>query len=472
MFATSTRAFSSSKAASAAAKAVAMTSPYPGVAATGVAAAKIGAPEVTKLANGVTVVSVETSGPGLTVAAYTGAGSRFEDAHTAGASHFLRRLAWNSGTTGASGFRLTRTSELDGAQIHASSSREHFAVTVDTHTEGLGKALAAVANVVAGPAFQPWEVNDAAPFVELDLLEAQADPTNLVVEQAHRLAYRTGLGQPVLATENQIHHLNQSTIRSFVERHATPSRTTIVAVGAKHADVVALAQTTLGSWSAVAGSAAAVQSSPSVYRGNAEHRAEVTGASLTYAALVHQGASATNAGEFYAQAVARQILGTGPNVKYGGSAGRLHQAISKAGLKSPAAASAISASYSDAGLFGVYVVSAPGAAFGAISAAARELKRLSSEPVSAAELTRAKALAKAAFADAVESRHGLVEDLGRQSLAFGGKVVPLSQVLAGVDAVDAESASKFFKTALKTAPAYAVAGDISTAPWLDELTKA
>lgn len=46
-------------------------------------------------------------------------------------------------------------------------------------------------SVICYPQFKAWEVEDTKEFLPLDLAQAQASPTTLVLEGVHQLAFRS-----------------------------------------------------------------------------------------------------------------------------------------------------------------------------------------------------------------------------------------------------------------------------------------
>lgn len=108
---------------------------------------------------------------------------------------------------------------------------------------------------------------------------------------------------------------------------------------------------------------------PSRYYGGEIRKERAT--HLTSVAVAVEGVSLKSEKDALACAVLQRASGTGPYVKWGQSAGSLHKHMSNTASSDPFALSTFNASYSDSGLFGFILCSAPNVA-GSVSRATRQ----------------------------------------------------------------------------------------------------
>jgi predicted Zn-dependent peptidase len=87
--------------------------------------------QVTKLANGLTVVSQDCHGAVASLGLHVLAGSRFEGP-ARGTAHFLEHAAFKLGSTSRSGLKLQLDAESMGGSLSASAGREEVRVSTPT----------------------------------------------------------------------------------------------------------------------------------------------------------------------------------------------------------------------------------------------------------------------------------------------------------------------------------------------------
>ena len=79
--------------------------------------------QVSRLSNGVRVISETRASVGCSMAIFLNTGSRFETHETHGATHFLQHLAYKA-TEDKSHFMMTRMIEKLGGHVAAGASRD------------------------------------------------------------------------------------------------------------------------------------------------------------------------------------------------------------------------------------------------------------------------------------------------------------------------------------------------------------
>jgi predicted Zn-dependent peptidase len=110
-----------------------------------------------------------------------------------GASHLLEYMAFKT-TKHRTHLRLVRESEVMGANVLASASREQMAYNIDTSKVTIPEALELLADAVINPKFQGWEVAEQVKKMEQDIKGLKDNPQTTLLEASNRVggehAYR------------------------------------------------------------------------------------------------------------------------------------------------------------------------------------------------------------------------------------------------------------------------------------------
>ncbi|KTG35959.1 hypothetical protein cypCar_00025494, partial [Cyprinus carpio] len=362
--------------------------------------------QVSKLPSGLLVASLENYSPVSKIGLFVKAGSRFETAENLGVTHILR-LASNLTTKGASAFRICQGLEAAGASL----------------SDGVIEYLI---NVTTAPDFRPWELSDLQPRVRIDKAVADQSPQIGVLEKLHEAAYKNALSNSLYCPDHMLGKISVDHLQQFFANNYTSARMALVGLGVSHA---ALKQVGEQFFSTRAGAGAA--GAKAVYRGG-ELRVQ-SGGGLVHALLACEGAAAGSA-EANAFSVLQRLLGAGPHIKRGSNiTSKLSQGIAKATAQ-PFDATAFSATYSDSGLFGVYVISQADSAREVINAAMAQVTAVAEGRLTADDLTRAKTQLKTDYLMSLESSEALLEELGVQVLSSGAYSSPQS-VIQNIDSV-------------------------------------
>ncbi|XP_062999101.1 cytochrome b-c1 complex subunit 2, mitochondrial [Elgaria multicarinata webbii] len=415
--------------------------------------------EITKLPNGLAIVSLENYSPVSRIGVFIKAGSRYETTANLGTSHLLR-LASNLTTKGTSAYRITRGVEAVGGSLSVTSTRENTIYSVECPRDYIDTVLEYLINVTTAPEFRTWEVSAANPRLSLDKAIAYQNPQVGLLENLHAAAYRNALANSLYCPDYRVGKITSEQLQHFVQSNFTSARMALVGLGVSHSDLKQVGEQFLNIRSG-AGSAG----EKAKYRGG-EIR-EQNGQSLVHAAVVAEGAAGGSA-EANAFSVLQHVLAAGPLVKRGSRVtSKLIQGVAKA-TPLPFDAAAFNANYSDSGLFGVYTISQASDAGEVIKAALNQVKAVSQGGLTDAELTRAKNQLKAAFLMSVESSEGFLDEIGSQALASGACTSPAAVVekIDSVAAADVVNAAKKFVSGKKS---MAASGDLTNVPFVDEL---
>jgi processing peptidase subunit alpha len=186
--------------------------------------------KVTTLANGLKVASLTSSDIGVSLGLFVGVGARNETRSNAGASHFLKYAAFHSSTEKA-GYQVVRELEASGATFTATAGREHLAFTSELPPNQVENVVPIISGLLS-PKLAYHEVQAQVESVKEDADRLNNDSISSLFELVHRQAYRNkGLGQSVVANEDNIHHINQQALAKFVDANYTFDKSVFVAVG-------------------------------------------------------------------------------------------------------------------------------------------------------------------------------------------------------------------------------------------------
>nr|XP_045616737.1 cytochrome b-c1 complex subunit 2, mitochondrial-like [Procambarus clarkii] len=409
-------------------------------------------PKVTTLPSGTVVASLENNAPVSHVALLVKAGSRYESGINQGASHMLRACA-GLATKNMTAFFITRNIQQIGGALTAESGREHVLYGVDVIRDNLDAGLQILGEVGTQSVFKPWELKDTIKRIKVDL--SIRDPTTIALDLLHSAAFRnTGLGNSLFLLPHRVGKLGTDVLSSYLASTHLANRMAVVGLGVDHDALVSYASSLgLPKGEDVAGSAA---------YGGGEIRQE-TGAAVTVVAVAGEGAS-IGSSDAASLAVAQYILGVGPGTKYGSNAGSvLSKAVAASG--GIGMASAININYSDAGLFGYFVIADPSSVDKVVGTVHDTLKKLK---VSDAQVAAGKNRVKAALLMASESGGESIEDMGLQALLTGQFISPIAAA-AAIDGVTSTSVQAALGKVLAGKLSMSAVGSIGKVPYVDQL---
>ncbi|XP_056310277.1 cytochrome b-c1 complex subunit 2, mitochondrial [Danio aesculapii] len=415
--------------------------------------------QVSKLPSGLVVASLENYSPVSKIGVFVKAGSRYETAENLGVTHMLR-LAANMTTKGASAFKICRSLEALGASLSVTSSREHMVYSLDFLRDDFDGVIEYLVDVTTAPDFRPWELADLSPRVKIDKALADQSPQIGVLEKLHEAAYKNALSNSLYCPDIMLGKISVDHLQQFFENNYTSARMALVGLGVSHAALKAVGEQFFS-----AHKGAGAPGAKAVYRGG-ELRVQGTG-SLVHALLACEGA-VTGSAEANAFSVLQRILGAGPHVKRGSNiSSKLSQGIAKATAQ-PFDATAFSTTYSDSGLFGLYIISQADSTREVISSAVAQVTAVAEGKLTTDDLTRAKNQLKADYLMSLESSEVLLEELGVQLLNSGVYSSPQT-VTQNIDSVTSSDVLKAARRFVEGHKSMSSCGHLENTPFLDEL---
>ncbi len=409
---------------------------------------------LTRLPSGLTVVTermdrVET----VSVGAYVGVGSRHEMPEENGVSHFLEHMAFK-GTERRSAAQIAEEMDAVGGHLNAYTAREQTAYYAKVLKEDTALAIDIIGDILTHSTFDPEELERERGVILQEIGQANDTPDDIIFDHFQAQAFPgQAIGRPVLGTEETIPALSRAALMGYMRRHYPAGNVVLAAAGAvQHDRIVALARQHLSGLA----SDPAPEAPPARYQGG-EYRGD---RDLDQVHIVLGFPSvAYEDRDFHATLLLSTLLG-------GGMSSRLFQEIrEKRGLVY--SIYSFSQPFMDGGLFGIYAGTGESEAEELVPVTLEELRKVQAE-VSEAELSRARAQVKAGLLMSLESTGSRCEQLARQIQVFG-RVVPIAETLAKIEAVDREAVQRAAARHFRAAPTLAVLGPGKRVPGLSYL---
>jgi predicted Zn-dependent peptidase len=380
--------------------------------------------EITRLPSGLTLVTdamphLETASLGVWVAA----GSRDEASDEHGISHLLEHMAFK-GTTHRTARQIAEEIEAVGGDLNAATSVESTAYYARVLKADVPLALDVLSDILSNPTFSPDELAREQNVIVQEIGATEDTPDDIVFEHLQATAFPDQpIGRSILGTRETVCAFNPDRIRAYMSRNYRAPEMVIAATGAvDHARVLAEVERRFTTFPG----ADAPRPEPARFLGGSH--VETRDLEQAHIALALEGVPQRDPSLFSLQ-VFSNILG-------GGMSSRLFQEVrEKRGLCY--SIYSFHMPYSDIGFFGFYS--------GTDATDVPELMRVvidqignATETITETEVARAKAQMKAGLLMALESSSARAEQLARQIIAYG-RPMPVSEIVAKVDAVTAES---------------------------------
>lgn len=296
---------------------------------------------------------------------------------------------------------------------------------------------------------QPYEFIDAAADACDQSAAAAKDAESQVFEKLHQVAFRTGLGNPVFASEEALHGLTRAEIYDYIAKNFTSDRITIVGTGVSHSDLSSLVEeATLN----IQLQKSSGETAKSKYFGG-EARIEAGPHSQSQLVIAYPGASYSES-NYAVSKVLQALLGGCQHVKYGTSAGLLASSSTE-----NISVKAFSTSYKDTGLFGIQIKGDASELKSAASKSIAILKEIASKGVSPSQLSSAQ---KSAMVCA-ESETSIIEAATTNISTFG------THICDSLQSVTSDQVSTFAKLMVSAKPSVVAYGNLLVLPYADEL---
>jgi len=420
---------------------------------------KVPETKISKLGNGVRVASENTNTETASVEVFIDSGSRFEG-QKAGLAHFLEHLAFK-GTQSRTLQALESEIESIGGRLSAQSGREFISFSAQVLKKDVARAVEILADAVQNPVFPQDEVEKQRAQILKEVEDSESRVEENVVEILHATAFQGGdLSKSIYGSAESIKSITRDDLSAFVKKSFTGPRVIVSAAGGvEHEEFAKLVDK---SFSRISAESSPKESKQSRFFGS-EVRVRNDEYPTAHMALAFEGASITSP-DVVPLMVAQNIIGSW-DISLGGAASMSSKLAQKVEHYHVANSfNTFNHSYSDTGLFGVYVVSAEKTKLDdLIYLVQQELVRISVN-ANEAEVQRAKNQLKANLFFRRDGNSSISSEIGKDLLFYGRRLTPL-EWSKRIDSIDAKTVRDVcYKYLYDKDPAFVGYGPIEAMP--------
>ncbi|MEZ5399279.1 MAG: pitrilysin family protein [Bryobacteraceae bacterium] len=392
----------------------------------------------TTLPNGVRIVTEPmTHVRSVSVGVWVDSGSRAEVGPENGLSHFIEHMVFKGSAT-RSAEDIARSVDSLGGNLDAYTGKELVCFNTKVLDEHVPAAFDVLSDMVLRPAFRPDDIAKEKGVI-LEELKMEADNPEYLINETFSASFWKDhpIGRPILGTRATIKAFDREMVRGFYRNTYMPSKILITAAGnISHQKVVDLAGP---GFSALKSRRAPKDApAPRTYaRIDLRNRPNLEQAHLMMGVPAYPVAHPAR----FSTHVLNTLLG-------GSMSSRLFQNIREQRGLVYAVFSEIN-NYRDSGALAVYAGTSRGSLRQVIALVLDEFRRLKDEGVPEDELARSKNHLKGSVMLGLESTSSRMSNLARQQLYFG-RFATLDEILAGIDAVTADTIQEVARDLFKT----------------------
>lgn len=402
---------------------------------------------ITTLPNGLTVATESVpAAQTATVGVWIDAGSRAENEHNNGTAHFLEHLAFK-GTATRSQQQLELEIENMGGHLNAYTSRENTVYYAKSFKSDVPKTVELISDILQNSKLEEGAIEREREVIIRESEEVDKQHEEVVFDHLHAVAFQgQPLGRTILGPRENILGITRKELTNYIKTNYKADRMVLAGAGAvEHDELVQLAQKYFGRLvrsdiAAAPGTGSRHPDDVPEFVGS-EVRLRDDTIPTAHIAIAVEGVS-WNSPDYYTALVSQAIignwdraLGNAPN-----QGSKLSAIVSQNHLANSFLS--FSTSYSDTGLWGIYLVSENTANLDdLVHFTLKEWNRLSLS-VTAAEVERAKAQLKASLLLSLDGTTSIAEDIGRQIVTTGRRQSP-EEVEASVNSITAEDVKRW-----------------------------
>ena len=398
----------------------------------------------TILKNGLRVITaerpqIETVSLGI----WVNTGSAAETEEDNGISHFIEHMVFK-GTKKRTSLQISEDIENAGGATNAYTSRHFTCFYAKMLKDDAELAADVICDFITSPTFDEKEMAKEKEVVIQEIKQSNDDPDDLVFDYFQESAFpNQAAGRTILGPEDHVRGFTAERMRAYMKTHYAADNMVVVAVGhIKHDDFVKMIEARMGNVI----KHCKYKADKQLYLGGT--KTECKDIEQTHLVLGFKGTSYQDE-NYYQYSVLSTILG-------GGMSSRLFQEIrEKRGLVY--SISSFHQALKEAGVFGIYAGTTPKELHELLPVVADELKKIMDNPVTDAELNRAKTQIKASLLMSLESSSSTAEIIARQMLLFG-RVIPTEEIKERIEAITAADLQKLAQKIFTSTPTYALLG--------------
>ncbi|PHH66441.1 hypothetical protein CDD81_7496 [Ophiocordyceps australis] len=410
--------------------------------------------------SGLKVASRDTHGPATRLAVVAKAGTRYQP--LPGLCVGLEEFAFKN-TQRRTALRITRESELLGGRLAASHTREALRIEASFLRQDLPYYAELLAEVISMTKFTTHEFHeDVERVLHIKQAALNSDVSALALDNAHAVAFHTGLGAPVypsVSTPVQ-NYLNEEFIASYADVVYSKPNITVVADGTSAEHLAKWVDQFFSNVPASSNSGQTLKTEPSKYYGGEQRLSHTAGNSMV---IAFPGSNSN--GSNPEMAVLAALLGGKPTIKWSPGFGLLSKAAAETrGLS----AICRNLSYSDSGLVVVELSGAAAAVRRGAEHTVKAIKSIADGSVSGEDVTRAIANAKFDLLDASQLQ-GPSMLLAGSGILNSGKPTELASLASAFESVTKDQLTTAAQSLLQDKATISTVGDLFVLPFAADI---
>lgn len=387
----------------------------------------------TTLPNGLRIVTEKIdSVKSISVGIWVKTGSRNESDELAGVTHFLEHMLFK-GTDSRSAFDIAQSMESVGGYLNAFTSSEYTCYYARCIDEQLPRALDVLSDMVLHPSFPEEEVEKEKKVVIEEMKMYRDSPDDFLFEEFSTRMFEThALGRPVLGFEDTVSAFTRDNLFDYMKERYRPDNLLVAVAGnVDHAEVLELVSGYFG------GLDAEITEKQVQPLGDfSKEKLELTKSiEQTHYILGRRGLDFDHKDK-YLLLLANTVLG-------GGMSSRLHQNVrEKYGYCY--SIQTFNQSYSDSGIWGVYVGTDKDYVEHVHQLVVAELEKIRTELIPEKEFSEAKSQLKGKLLLSQENTSNRMMRLAKSELYYD-RFITLDELEENIDDVKAEDVLEFAK---------------------------
>lgn len=395
--------------------------------------------KVTTLPNGLRIATETRPSGGAVVGVWIDAGTRFENEDVNGVAHFLEHLIFK-GTKNRSQRSLEVGVEDIGSHLNAYTSREQTVYYGRSLKKDIPKMTELLSDILQNSEISNDAVNRERDVILREMQEIDNIQEEVLFDYLHGCAFQDSpLSRTILGPVENIQSLKSKDLKGYIDQHYKPHRMVLAAAGdVDHDEMVEMANKHFGDMPVDKSGITSfdlVNEKPAYLVGS-DVRIRNDDMPVAHMAVAFESCGWTHP-DAVSFMVLQAFMGSYDRNHTTGSLSsyRLSQRMSDV----PVARSvtAFNTTYTDTGLFGLYMTADPEELDDVIVDAMEELVRICFK-VDEVNLSNAKMALKTSLLAQLDGPTGVAEEIGRQLLVYGRRI-PMSEWFARIDAVDSEA---------------------------------
>lgn len=363
----------------------------------------------------------------VSITFFFGVGARYEPDEIAGMSHFIEHMLFKGSERYPTAQAISESIEGVGGVLDAATDKELTVFSARVASRHFDRAIDLLADMVRHPRFDPLEMEKERRVIIEELSMYKDSPSDWVGVLADEMFWPAlPLGREVAGTRETVQALSREAMAEYHRAYYVPNDLVVGVVGDVTSEQVMEAVTRLlGDWEP--GTPPRWMPSPAP-EGEPRVTVQKRSTEQTNLCLMLSGIAHADP-DYYVLVLLNAILGDGMSSRL------FLEVRERLGLAYDVSSSP--AHYHDTGAFVVYAGVDPRRAAAAVEAILAELRRMRDEPVTEAELARAKEYAKGRMALRLEDTGSVASWLAGQEMLLD-EIHELDDVMARLDAVTRE----------------------------------